>query len=447
MVILVACGVLGFVIAFVNLLIILVITFNTQFHNSQATYKFSLAIADFIVGAIVLPLAVDILRRLVWTRHLQSGFTNVDGYPIQNGTVVGNLTPVEVVERAGQLRTKFPLEYEHFAGSVTAISIFVSVYTLAGAGFDRLRAVYNPLSYRKERANKLAKRVCIVSWLIAILFGILPIFTPNLGYALVLSITFATLDFNGLILYSVGLFVPLIVVWIVNIFTFTVSKKHSKFRRQLTQVAQRKRQKVESRLAHTLQVMVATFTINTLPLIILLISSLFLPSTRPSLPHQFNEDHGNLFITLEFVAVMMLFGNSLWNFIIYSCRNRDFRVAVKLGFEKIMKALCFAACVDLVMVCCRSVARSSRRRFSSLQSISFRTSKARSFATVASKLSHGDDSVFYEMSTSRPTTENASLSGRKTSNFHTDDTSVTGETSVDVRKAIRSTNKSATSVS
>jgi len=443
-IILVACGVLGLLIAFVNLLIILVIALNSQIGNSQAIYKLSLAVADLLVGVMVLPLAVDILRRLVWTRHLSTGYDEVEGYLLQNETLIRNITSVQIAQRAGRFRTKFPLSYENFAGFVTAVSIFVSVYTLAGAGFDRLRAVYNPLTYRKEKANKFAKRICIASWLIAIIFGLLPLFTPNLSYALVLSITFVTLDFNGLILYSVCLLVPLLVVWVVNIFTFTVSKKHSKFRRQLTQVAQRKRQNVERRLAHTLQLMVAVFTLNTLPLIILLVASIFLPSTRPTLPHQFNLNHGNLFLILEFVALMMLFGNSLWNFIIYSYRNRDFRTAVKTGFRRFMKAICFSACVDSIMVCCRSAAHSSRRRFSSLHSSAKRRKKS-SLATTITKLpsTQSVDNAFSGIS-SRPSEDTTLPVVRKTSNLCTDETSAICETTLtEIRITSGITNESA----
>ena len=430
-VIIVACGILGLVIAIANLLIILVIAFNSQFRNSQAIYKLSLAAADLLVGVIVLPLAVDILRRLVWTRHVSMGHVEVKGYQLENGTISENITSVQIAERAGQFRSKFPLPYQNFAGFCTAVSIFVSIYTLAGAGFDRLRAVYNPLTYRKERANKFAKRICIISWLVAILFGVLPLFTPNLSYALVLSITFVTLDFNGLILYSVGLLVPLVIVWGVNIFTFSVSKKHSKFRRQLTKVAQRKRQNVERRLAQTLQLMVAVFTLNTLPLIILLVASLFLPSTRPSLPHQFNLKHGNLFIIVEFIAIMMLFGNSLWNFIIYSYRNRDFRVAVKIGFRRFLKAICFSSCLDSIMICCRSAAHSSRRRFSSFQS-SIKNRKKSSLATTITKLpssSPSDGNLFSTTSGSHPL-EETSMSVEKRLKLQSEESSAICETAL-----------------
>ena len=402
----VVCGLLGAVITIVNVLIILMITLNPHLQNSQSTYKLSLAVADLLVGAIVLPVAVDILYKLIWSRHLSLGHTYVQGYAIENGTLNENITTVAVVDRAGKFHTKFPNVYENFAGFFTAVSILVSVYTLAGAGFDRLSAVYNPLTYRKETAHKTAKRVCVVSWLLAIVFGILPLFTPHLHYALVLSIAFLTLDFNGLILYSVGLFVPLLVVWIVNILTFTVSKKHSKFRRQLTKTAQKKRQLVENRLAQTLRLMVVAFTVSTLPLIILIVCSLFLPTTRPTLPHEFKMKDGVVFLVVEFVAVMLLFGNSLWNFFIYSYRNRDFRVAVKFWLRKLMKALCFSACMDSFMVRCRSMAHSSRRRLSSFQSYSrysFAGRKKNSVATVTTRASsvNIEESTFFDSATSR----------------------------------------------
>ena len=390
---------LGLAIAVVNLLIILVISLNSNLQNSQSTFKLSLAAADLLVGFVVLPVAVDILQRLVWTRHLSNEYVDVEGYEVNNQSISETIVTVQVAERAGKYRTKFSKTYENFGGFFAAVSIFVSVYTLAGAGWDRFSAVYNPLSYRKEIAHKAAKRACVVSWLVAIIFGLLPLFTPHFSYALVLSIAFATLDFNGLIMYSIALFIPLVLVWVVNILTYTVTKKHSKFRRQLTRKAQRKRQIIERRLAHTLRLMVGVFTLNTVPLLLLIFCSFFLPSTTPMFPRRFKEKDGVVFLTVEFVAAMLLFGNSLWNFFIYNSRNMDFRQALKIWIKKPLQKNGFSTCFGSAALFCRSMASTSRKRLPSFQSFSRYSvvyRKKSSVGTVSTKASttNADESSF-----------------------------------------------------
>ena len=382
--IMVFCGILAFAITLVNFLIIAVLSTNSNMQNSQSTYKLSLAVADLLVGLVVLPLAIDILRRLLWTRHTAEGSYTVKGYEMINGSLSEEISSVQIANRAGNLGAKFSEGYQNFAGFFVAVSISVSVYTLAAAGFDRLSAVQDPISYRKQRAHKIAKRVAIISWIFAIIFGCVPMFTPQLSYRLVLSITFATFDFNGLVLYSVGLLIPLLIVWAINIATYAFSKKHSKFRRQLTLDAQKKGQLIERRLASTLRLMVGVFTVNTLPLLLLIVSSIFISTISPQYPRSFRENNAVLFVTFEFVAVMLLFGNSLFNFFIYNIKNRDFRVALVVRFARLMKVLGCSACYDATLICYRRFVFSGRRRLSSFQSFSRQSFKSRKKSTNAS---------------------------------------------------------------
>lgn len=378
------CGVLALAITVVNVLIILVLSTNSNLQNSQSTYKLSLAAADLLVGVVVLPFVIDILRRLLWTRHVIDGYHIVRGYDVINGTLTGNITTLSIANRAGKLGTKFSDIYQNISGFFVAVSLSVSVYTLAGAGCDRLSAVYDPLSYRKQRAYKIAKRVSIISWLVGIAFGVIPIFVPQISYGLVLSIVFATFDLNGLLLYSVGLLVPLLIVWFINFCTFAVSKKHSKFRRQLTLDARRKGQMIERRLASTLRLIVGVFTINTLPLLILIVLSIFIPTIFPQYPRSFKENDAVLFVTVEFVAIMLLFGNSLFNFFIYNIKNKDFRIALGLRFAKIMECLGCSSCYDTMLVRYRRFVFSGRKRLSSFQSFSRQSFASRKKSNNAS---------------------------------------------------------------
>ena len=128
------------------------------------------------------------------------------------------------------------LAYIDVVGFFSTVSIFVSIYTLAGAGFDRFRAVYKPLSYDKVRANKIAKISSLLAWILAIIIAVVPIFNPAnvLHYGIIFSLIVATLNFSGIILYIFLFFIPLFIVWVVNIAVYVVIKRHNTSRRRLS---------------------------------------------------------------------------------------------------------------------------------------------------------------------------------------------------------------------
>ena len=341
----VSLGILGAVIAVLNLLIILVLTANKSMKKNQSVYKLSLAIADLLVGLIVLPICVENLRRLVWTRHELSADTmTVQGYRLVNGSISKNLSEIEVIRVVGGFSTKFPVAYQNFAGFVTALSIFVSVYTLVGAGFDRLKAVSKPFDYRKRSAFTMAVKACVMFWITAFVFGVLPVFVREIRYGLVLSTIFASFDSSGYIMYGIAFFVPLVIVWIVNILTFCSSRNHFAFHNSPTQKAQKKRHMTEQRLAATLRLMVGVFTLGTLPLLLLLLFQSFIPTISPHNPKIFNAEAARIFYSFQFVTLMLLFGNSLWNFFIYSARSQEFRSALRTLLRKTLKNVKLSMC-------------------------------------------------------------------------------------------------------
>ena len=245
-VIMVAFGILGLLITAANILIILILCLKPEgrmplLRNSQALYKLSLAVADLLVGVIVLPMCVMNLYAAIWTRHLpRDELRSVKGFEMINGTISKNVTVVQLESLAGRFDTKFSSSYVNFAGFFTAVSIFVSVYMLAGAGFDRLNAVAKPFTYKKRTAFRAATKACVAFWMVAVIFGILPVFISELKFVFVLSILFATLELFGYILYVVFFFIPLVIVWVVNLLTYYHSIKHANFRQSLTQPALRR---------------------------------------------------------------------------------------------------------------------------------------------------------------------------------------------------------------
>ena len=423
--VMVVCGLLGFAIAVVNILIIVVFCLRPHgqkplLKNSQAVYKMSLAVADLLVGVVVLPTCVANMYKYYWIRHLpRDELRRVEGYEVINGTLSENVTVIQKEFLAGTFAEKFPQSYINFAGFFTGLSLFVSVYMLTGAGFDRLNAVAKPFAYKKVSALAESTRFCIAFWIIAFILGLLPVFVQELQYVLFNSLLFVSSDFYGLILYAILFVIPLVIVWVVNLLTYYHSIKHANFRRSLTQTALKKRQRVERRLASTLRLMVGVFTFNTLPLIITLICPLFIPSIVPSTPTNFNAKSAIAFHTASFVAIILLLGNSLCNFFIYSARNHEFRRSLKSLFIKIGKATKLSVCLRSTTLCFRDIARRSSNVSIPLSALSFSRQRRSTAATIISKLDetcthngHTDSSDVFTISiSSRTNTPN--LSGQR----------------------------------
>ena len=272
----VVCGFLGFAITIANILIIVVFCLRPHgqkrlLNNSQAVYKISLAVADLLIGVIVLPTLVVNLHVQIWTRLLpRDEVQSVEGYEVINGTLSDNISVVQK-EVLAAFDPKFPLSYVNFSGFFTGLSLIASVYILAGAGFDRLNAVAKPFTYNDANAFSRAKRLNVALWVIAFILGILPVFVPVLRYYMYKAMIFISLDFRGIVSYFVIFVIPLVIVWIVNVLIYYHCKKRSDFNFRMTEAALKKRQRMERRLASTLRLMVGVFTFNTLPLLITII--------------------------------------------------------------------------------------------------------------------------------------------------------------------------------
>ena len=299
----------------------------------------------------------------IWTRLLpRDGVESVEGYEVINGTLGDNVSVVQK-EFLAAFNPKFTLSYVYFSGFFTGLSLIVSVYILAGAGFDRLNAISKPLTYNNANAFSRAKRLNVVLWIIAFILGILPVFVPVSRYYLHIAMIFVTLDFRGSVLYFVILVIPLVIVWIVNVLIYYHCKKRSNFNFSMTEAALKKRQRVERRLASTLQLMVGVFTFNTLPLLFTLILPSAMPSLIPTVPTEFDEAPNSVWRTIQIVAMLLLVGNSLCNFFIYGVRNREFRNSLKLLFINVGQVTKLSACISSTSLRFRDIARRSSTIF------------------------------------------------------------------------------------
>ena len=369
-VIMVVCALLAVVITMVNLSVILVYVFNPGLLHSQGVYKVSLAVADILVGVIVFPTFISSLVRITTRRQLHADYVDVIGYETIDGNLSTNATIVPVRAPGARFNDFFEQTYLDAVGFFTTLSLSVSIYNLTIAGFDRLTAVYRPLSYRKDKAKSFAKKACVVLWGFGILFAVLPTFVPTLHYSVIASILVASGGQSALILYVVAFAIPIILMWAVNIATYHSTKKHAKVRRHLTIDSRKKTESIEFRLARTLSIMVGVFTLSILPIFLVILPSLFVSSIYYTQPRRFDLQSAIVYGAFEFAAIIILSCNSLWNFFIYNARNLEFRKAVKAMYSRASDSIGLSRCCLSLRSCAARAVHDGRRRISSIPNIS-----------------------------------------------------------------------------
>ena len=188
-------GVLAALIVISNFLVLAVAWRTTIMHNIPGYFKISLAIADLIVGLVVLPGSV------------YHGF-------------VQNLRPLPIRAEGQMPRVTdfFDQGYLNFVGVFTVWSFSVSVLTLGAASIDRYLAVTRPFKYKQGKylTKKRSIAVFIILWTFGFTISIYPIFT-NYFYTLsALGLVLSTGPL-AIILYAISLGLPLFSVWAINL--------------------------------------------------------------------------------------------------------------------------------------------------------------------------------------------------------------------------------------
>ncbi|XP_039253531.2 uncharacterized protein LOC120330705 [Styela clava] len=331
----VAGGLLGFIIVLANGTVLLVFGMNRRLMNSQGIYKMSLAAADLLCGLFVFPVIICTMRR---------GF--LSQYEVIESEVV------EYSYGSGRNGTRLTIDnynqkFFKFGGVFTALSLFVSMYTLVIASFDRFLVVHRPLEYNQFRARSIAKKCVAVLWVIGVIYSILPLFVDDLYYMRVASIL---VSLGGgevaLVLYIITFAIPLFLVWSLNIATFTYSRRNAQVRPKIrfseTTVLS---VNLEAQLAKTLSIMVGVFSLCIVPVATVLVSELFITGIHYDVPTEFHMPTAVLVLSLEAVSAFILMSNSLWNFFIYNVRSMEFR-ACFLSLSGSMKSACCRALVS-----------------------------------------------------------------------------------------------------
>ena len=300
---------LALAIVICNATILGVLALKTQ--DVQSIYRLSLAVADFIVGLIVI--SIDIGTR-VWLLVRTPPFTelrNVSGYVIVNDSSL-SMQPVVV-----QLKGIQPEKSLDIYASVTeffgVLSLWVSVSSLVAASFDRFVAIYRPLRYDELKAFFAAKITMACFWFVGLVIAILSKVIPA----------------PMRVVYAIGFFLAVVLMW------FTIIATYLAARRSLRRHDRQRQTDDEMRLLGTLGVMIAVFTTCVVPYSMIL--ALRYDNTR-------NLTKFDVVAAMQFTSVrvsmgMVLVSNSLWNCFICSIRETTFRNAAKFLYKRIAKCL------------------------------------------------------------------------------------------------------------
>ena len=293
----------------------------------------SLAVADLMVGVIIWPNMV-IMQYLTFMHPRQMGTvvtkTNETLFENQNLTYRSE---------GGSFRNVFPDEYRLTIGFFTLLGIMVSVYTLMVASFDRFLAVYKPLTYNRFNVKRRAKVLCAAVWGICIMVSVIPTIVADMEYQVISSILITIEDDAGLVIIFVGLILPLILTWIATILTFLATKRHARSRQRMFSANTSRSQNLERRLAKTLSIMVGVFTLTVMPVICCTVAGLAAEWTAFDDPLNLNLSAATAYTTSEYLSIIILTSNSLWNCFIYSLRTRGFREAARSIMKSVTKTL------------------------------------------------------------------------------------------------------------
>ena len=313
------CGILGFATMFLNSTVLYIFWKSPKLsQQSQLLYRFSLGVADLLVGLIVFPTYVSTLYyRLVAKWQV-----------VFNGSSYGNgIATFQDLLSPGYLPV---------LGVITTLSFAVSIYTLVLAGFDKLQAVRKPLNFDNFKAAKCAKVMLALVWTIGVVIAILPLFSPGLyPYSLIAGLIVATKSEHALYEYFFGFVIPLVAVWIALSAIFCLLKKRDVSSLRMQARSKKKREERQRRTYNTLLIMLVGFTVSLVPLIIAVLVQMDVRSHEIR-PEVYDPQIAARLSSFALFSGLMLTCNSLWNFFIYSARNQKFKRAVISLYKNIL---------------------------------------------------------------------------------------------------------------
>ena len=324
---------LAVAIVICNATILGVLYFNKD-QDVHSIYRLSLAIADFIMGIIVIPTNFGTIYPHLFRRLSITELQNATDFRIVNDSSSSmQSASAELKELNNLLPDALSSEYVSAVGFFTVISFSTSIYSMVAASLDRFVAISRPLRYDDIKAILAAKIAVTSIWFAGIAIAVLPIAVPDLGYAFV---AFNLAKFGRkpfLILYSVIFFLPVLLMWSSIIATYAAARPGLRKHDKQFQTDH------EMRLLGTIGAMITVFSICVVPLASTIIVSAFLTFVDKTDPENFDPAATAKFLSVELTMGFLFVSNSLWNCFIYSTRETNFRCAVKLLYKRIAQRL------------------------------------------------------------------------------------------------------------
>ena len=307
-----------------------------RIQNVQSIYRLSLAVADFIMGVVVIPIKM----RSTYNQLVQSPeftqLTNITGYMIANDSALSMQTIV--VELKNLCPNNYLSNYVAVSafGFFNVLSLSISVFSLVAATFDRFVAIHRPLKYNHSKAIFAAKITIMCFWFVGSIFAILPIIIPGVDYTLYILSFVSTGGNSFLMVYGIGFCAMVVLMWFLMIATYIAAR--SSLRRHDRQCQSND----ERRLLTTLGIMITVFTLCIVPNAIVLVVSANSSHIIKRNSRDYDPVATTKLLSAGVLAGLVLVSNSLWNCFIYSIREKSFRSATKLLYKRIVQRLnCF----------------------------------------------------------------------------------------------------------
>ena len=301
----------------------------------QSIYRLSLAVADFIMGMVVMLINIAIWCRLLVQSPSFTQLRNVTGKVIDNDSFLS--TQLVAVELNYVLPDQFSNHYASAFNFFENLSFIVSVATLIAASFDRFVAIFRPLKYNELKAISAAKITVASLWFVGLTFAILPIAISGTGYSFESAYSVSLGRQSIRLMYTIALLLAVMLMWSSIIATYVAARRN--LRTNLRRHCRKSPTNVEMRLLGTLGALIAIFTLCIVPQAIFLMISVYLPYVDWKNPSDFNVVGAMQFKSVRDVIEMVVVSNSLWNCFIYSIRETTFRRASKLLYKRIAKCL------------------------------------------------------------------------------------------------------------
>ncbi|XP_078525628.1 adenosine receptor A2b-like [Lissotriton helveticus] len=295
---------LAFAIIVGNAITLIIFLRTRQFRTPQVYLKVSLALADIIVGILVVPFSV---------------YTEI--------TLMVNSAPS--TQNNGCSYNKGLLEPCMVIGIIFTVCTFVSISTIFLMTVERSVAILRPLHKDSVITRQRTLSLIVFSWIVSFLLAITPfIFSDafTLEYNMCsrmcnyVLITNQAPSWNVMLLFPIFDFALLGASLVVNVLSFTTIRHYSHKRKFLAEVdtcvGTHRPSFSDIKAAKTISILTIAFTASFTPIAAFVVGNVA----------------GYTWCTFSFLAFWILTSNSCCNVIIYSVRDKRFRHGVQQLF-------------------------------------------------------------------------------------------------------------------